>query len=159
MVKPKYKIDWDDLDKKDFKHMLSTPISKTFKSFQEHKKECNSCQFNVKTVKGLIVCKAVNVQQAASAGIILGTLGHFTPAITGEDAAAKGALGVAASSAVYNVLVKGFKIKQNPMVEIPLTIAGIAAANKLDEYPSLGYVPLGLSADHLSVQASLIIFL
>lgn len=51
--------------------------------------------------------------------------------ITGEDAATKAGLGVAASSAVYKVLVQGFKIKQNPMLEIPLTIAGLAAANHL----------------------------
>lgn len=69
--------------------------------------------------------------KAALAGSIAGIGGHFTPIITGEDAATKAGLGVAAASSVMKVLEKGFKIKQNPYFEIPLTIAGIAAANHL----------------------------
>ena len=79
----------------------------------------------------LAVASQVDMGKASTAGIICGLAGHFTPLITGEDAATKAGLGVAASSIVYKVLVQGFKIKQNPYIEIPLTIAGIAAANRL----------------------------
>ena len=79
---------------------------------------------------GLVVASQVDIGKASTAGIVAGLLGHFTPLITGEDAATKAGLGVAASSAVYKVLVVGFKVKQNPMIEIPLTIAGIAAVNR-----------------------------
>ena len=64
------------------------------------------------------------------AGSIAGLGGHFTPLISGEDAATKAGLGVAAATSAMKVLEKGFKIKQNPYIEIPMTIAGIAAANK-----------------------------
>ena len=58
-----------------------------------------------------MVASQVDMGKASTAGIVCGLLGHFTPIITGEDAATKAGLGVAASSAVYSVLVKGFKIK------------------------------------------------
>ena len=63
--------------------------------------------------------------KAAMAGSIAGFGGHFTPIVTGEDAATKAGLGVAAASSIMKVI----RIKQNPYIEIPLTIAGIAAAN------------------------------
>ena len=67
--------------------------------------------------------------KAAMAGSIAGIGGHFTPIITGEDAATKAGLGVAAASSTMKVLSKGFKMKQSAMIEIPLTVAGIMAAN------------------------------
>ena len=65
------------------------------------------------------------------ASSVAGFGGHFTPVVTGEDAATKVGLGVAASSSAIKLLEKGFKIKNNPYVEILLTIAGIAVANHL----------------------------
>ena len=65
------------------------------------------------------------------AGSLAGFGGHFTPIVTGEDAATKAGLGVAAASSAMKILEKGFKIRANPYIEIPMTIAGIAAANHL----------------------------
>ena len=45
------------------------------------------------------------------AGTIAGIGGHFTPFITGEDAATKAGLGVAVASSAMKVLNKGLKIK------------------------------------------------
>jgi hypothetical protein len=69
--------------------------------------------------------------KAAMAGSLAGFGGHFTPIVTGEDAATKAGLGVAAASSAMKILEKGFKIRANPYIEIPMTIAGIAAANHL----------------------------
>ena len=68
--------------------------------------------------------------KAAMAGTIAGFGGHFTPLVTGEDAATKAGLGVAIASSTMKVLTTGLRMKQNPYIEIPLTIAGIAAANR-----------------------------
>ena len=96
-----------------------------------HAENCNACQFNFKSAVGLALASQIDVEKACTAGIIFGTVAHFTPRWTGEEAAAKAGFGIAGSTAAMNILVKGFRIKQNPYIEIPLTIAGLVAADRM----------------------------
>ena len=125
-------IDYNALEAKNVVELMNPfHLRQNWASFTDHVDDCHSCQFNYKTCVLLVLSSQVDMGKLAMASSIAGFAGHFTPAVTGEDAATKVGLGVAASSTAMKILEKGFKIKNNPYVEIPLTIAGIAVANHL----------------------------
>lgn len=96
-----------------------------------HVDHCNSCQFNFKSAVGLLIASQVDIEKACFAGIIFGTMGHFTPKITGDQAAVKAGIGVASASLIFKGMEKGLRIKNNPWIEIPVTIACIGSADRL----------------------------
>lgn len=123
--------DWNNLGIRSLFKESTTSFSDTWKGYKKHADECNACQFNFKSAVGLALASQIDIEKACAAGIIFGTVAHFTPLWTGEEAAAKAGFGIAGSTAAMNILVKGFKMKQNPYVEIPLTVASLYAANKM----------------------------
>ena len=57
-------------------------------------------------------------------------MAHFTPKITGDQAAFKAGAGVAMSSLVMKGVHHGLRVQKSPYIEIPVTIACICAADR-----------------------------
>ena len=112
------------------KEVKRQSLKESFDSFMNHADDCNSCQFNIKTVVGLALGSQIDLQKCAIAGIAAGIGGHFTQKITGEDALTKAAIGVAISSTAVNVIKKVGKVHPDPKVEAVITVAGLIASNK-----------------------------
>ena len=73
----------------------------------------------------------IDIERACFAGIVFGTMAHFTPRITGDQAAVKAGIGVAGASLIFKGMEKGLRIQKNPWIEIPVTIACICSADRL----------------------------
>ena len=67
----------------------------------KHADECSSCHFNFKNAAGLLIAAHLDVKRIAYSSIAAGTLAHFTPRITGDNAAQKCGMGVGAAGLVF----------------------------------------------------------
>ena len=103
--------DWNNLGIRSLFKESKTSFKDSWSSYKKHADDCNACQFNFKSAVGLALASQIDIEKACTAGIIAGTIGHFTPRWTGEEAAAKAGFGIAGSTAVMNIMMKGFRIK------------------------------------------------
>lgn len=120
---------WNHINPKMIFKEFKTPWAQTKASFQAHADECSTCHFNYKNAAGLLIATTLDVKRIAYASIAAGTLAHFTPRITGDNAAQKCGMAVGAADLMFKGVEKAFKIQRNPYVEIPVTLACICAAD------------------------------
>ena len=60
-LKEKNKQKWDSISIKTLREEKNTSFKESFDSFMNHADDCNSCQFNIKTVVGLALGSQIDL--------------------------------------------------------------------------------------------------